>query len=72
MQILARIWELLFFFSIQKQEPTKDFPFSEQKISGFPRRLMNLHMQLIVESVERLSEISKWTATTTKHEIRRI
>ena len=42
-----------------EQEPTKDFPLSEENIFGFPRRLMNLRMQLIVESAERLAEISK-------------
>ena len=53
-------WRLLF-------EPTNDLPQSEMNLLGFPLRLTKRLMQLIVESVLRSFETSRWTALTTRY-----
>ena len=47
-------------------EPTNDLPQSETNLLGFPLRLIKRLMQLIVESVVRSFETSRWTVLTTR------
>ena len=48
-------------------EPTNDFPLSEKNVLCFPFWLKKRLVQLIVESVLRSFETSRWTALTARH-----